>query len=182
MHRVCKESSLSATLLMLSMAGLDGTGWAQARRTRDPLAGLKRALQEAGAAALTSAQENNITALITAFRAAHEAPPTPGTEVQNARAAYDDAILNQDGAGAAAQAAVIANDQAANSLQRQTDLANFGIEVVKVLRSGGDQVTPLVTRFGSSGAVRLLLGLAGGPGSFGREHFGLTPHDPPLNP
>ncbi len=182
MHRLCKKSSLSATLLLLSMAALAGTGWAQARRTRDPLAGLKRALQEAGAAALTSAQENNITALITAFRAAHEAPPTPGTEVQNARAAYDDAILNQDGAGAAAQAAVIANDQAANSLQRQTDLANFGIEVVKVLRSGGDQVTPLVTRFGSSGAVRLLLGLAGGPGSFGREHFGLTPHDPPLNP
>ncbi len=86
MHRLCKKSSLSATLLLLSMAALAGTGWAQARRTRDPLAGLKRALQEAGAAALTSAQENNITALITAFRAAHEAPPTPGTEVQNARA------------------------------------------------------------------------------------------------
>ena len=176
-----RKGSLSATLFLLSLATLAGTSRAQTQTTRDPLVGLKRALQEAGAAALTSPQETSLNALITAFRAAHQTHPTPGADVRNARTAYDNAILSQDGASAAAQAAIIASGQTANSLQRQTDLANFGIDVVKVLTSGGDQVAPLVTRFGSSGAVRLLLSLAGGPG-FGRGHFGPGPHDPPLNP
>ena len=164
-----RKGSLSATLFLLSLATLAGTSRAQTQTTRDPLVGLKRALQEAGAAALTSPQETSLNALITAFRAAHQTHPAPGADVQNARTAYDNAILSQDGASAA------------NSLQRQTDLANFGIDVVKVLTSGGDQVAPLVTRFGSSGAVRLLLSLAGGPG-FGRGHFGPGPHDPSANP
>ena len=161
------KSSLITTLLLTALAVFSVTSWAQTRIPRDPLAHLKNALQEAGAPALTSAQETALDALITAFRSAHQTPPTPGTAVQSARAAYDNAILNQDNAGAAAQAAIIANDQAANSLQRQTELANFGIEVIKVLKSSGDQVTPLVTRFGTGGAVRLVLSLAGGPG-FGR--------------
>jgi hypothetical protein len=158
---------LVTSLLLMALATFSGTGWSQGRMARDPLARLKYALQEAGATALTSNQETTLSALITAFHTAHETPPAPSTALQDARAAYDTAILNQDGAGAAAQASIIASEQAANALQRQTDVANFGIEVVKVLKSSGDQVTPLVTRFGTSGAVRLVLSLAGGPG-FGR--------------
>ncbi len=135
-----RKRSLSATLFLLSLATMAGTSRAQTQTTRDPLVGLKRALQEAGAAALTSPQETSLNALITAFRAAHQTHPTPGADVQNARTAYDNAILSQDGASAAAPAAIIASGETANSLQRQTDLANFGIDVVKVLTSGGDQV------------------------------------------
>ena len=161
------KSSLITTLLLMALATVSGTSWSQARMARDPLARLKYALQEAGATALTSDQESTLSALITAFQTAHHTPPAPSTALQNARAAFDTAILNQDSGGAAAQAAIIANEQAANGLQRQIDVANFGIEVIKVLKSSADQVTPLVTRFGTSGAVRLVLSLAGGPG-FGR--------------
>ena len=158
---------LVTTLLLTALATFSGTSWSQGRMARDPLARLKYALQEAGATALTSAQETTLSALITAFQTAHQTPPAPSTALQDARAAYDAAILNQDSAGAAAQAAIIASEQAANGLQRQIDVANFGIDVIKVLKSSGDQVTPLATRFGTSGAVRLVLSLAGGPG-FGR--------------
>jgi hypothetical protein len=164
MNRLNTKASLLSALVVLSLAIVAGPGQAQTRRTHDPLGRLKDALQEASATALTSAQETSLTTLITNFQTAHETRPTPSTAEQNARAAYDTAILNQDSAGAAAQAAIIATEQGVNSLQRQKDLANFGIEVVKVLRSGGDLVAPLITRFGSNGAARLILSLAGGPG------------------
>lgn len=164
MNKSISRASLLAALVVLSLAMVAGPGQAQTRRTHDPLARLKNALQEASATALTSAQETSLTALISNYQTAHETRPTPSTAEQNARNEFDNAILNQDSAGAAAQAAIIATEQGVNSIQRQKDLANFGIDVVKVLRSGGDQVSPLVTRFGSSGTVRLILSLAGGPG------------------
>ena len=163
MNRLNSKASLLAALVVLSLA-ITAAGQDQNRRTRDPLGHLKSALLEANATALTSAQETSLTALITSFQTAHETRPTPSTAEQNARTAFDTAILNQDNAGAAAQAAIIATEQGVNSIQRQKDLANFGIEVVKILRTSGDQVNPLITRFGSSGAARLILSLAGGPG------------------
>ena len=163
MNKSNSKTSFLAALVVLSLA-ITAAGQEQNRRTRDPLGRLKNALQEANATALTSAQETSLTALITNFQTARETRPTPSTAEQNARTAFDTAILNQDSAGAAAQAAIIATEQGVNSIQRQKDLANFGIEVVKILRTGGDQVNPLITRFGSSGAARLILSLAGGPG------------------
>ena len=163
MNKSNSKASLLAALVVLLLA-MTAAGQDQNRRTRDPLGHLKNALQEASATALTSAQETSLTALITNFRTAHETRPTPSTAEQNARTAFDTAILNQDSAGAAAQAAIIATELGVNSIQRQKDLANFGIEVVKILRTSGDQVNPLITRFGSSGAARLILSLAGGPG------------------
>lgn len=164
MNRSNSKASLLAALVVLSLAILAEPSQAQTQRTRDPLARLKNALQEASTAALTSAQETSLTALITNFQTGRQTRPTPSTAEQNARTEFDTALLNQDSARAAAQAAIIATEQGVDSLQRQKNLANFGIEVVKVLRNSGDQVNPLVTRFGSSGAVRLILSLAGGPG------------------
>lgn len=153
-------------ILALTLAVGAATAMAQAGLpARDNLAGLKNALEGAGAAALTSAQESSINTLITEFRNAHK--PTANSALQTARAAYENAILSGDSATAASQAAVIGNAQAAEMAQHESDVALFAIQVASILKTQGSQLDALISKLGSGKAVRLLLGLAGGPGGFG---------------
>ncbi len=141
----------------------------------DALAPLKAALQAAGASALTSAQESSIQTLITQFRNAHQ-KPAPNTDIQNARTAYEKAILNGDNATAATQAGIIGNAQAADMVQRETDSASFAIGVIAILKTESGQVDALIAQVGTSGFVRMVLGLAGGrPGGFGPRPGGPGP-------
>jgi hypothetical protein len=135
---------------------------AQSATAPDHLAPLKRALQAAGAPALTTdIQEPQINTLITNFRASHT-PQTPNPAVQAARAAYDDAILHEQLTAAAAQIPTIVNEMTANASTRLHDGADFAISVVKALNAA--QINALVTKFGTDRTARLLESLAGGPG------------------
>jgi hypothetical protein len=133
---------------------------------RDNLAGLKNALEIAGAPALSSTQESSLTALIAEFRSAHK--PPQNTALQTARTAYENAILSGDSATAASQAVVIGNTQSVEMVQRESDAAVFAINVVNILKTQSGQLDALISKMGSSGAVRLLMNLVGGPGGPGR--------------
>jgi Spy/CpxP family protein refolding chaperone len=154
--------ALCAAVLLPALAPAQDAG---TTTTFDRLGRLKRALSEAGAAALTAAQEDRINTLITNFRNS-QTPPTPSATLETARREYDNAILNGDSAGAAAQAAIITTETSANSTARLKSMASFGIAVIKELRSNGDQAGALVKSIGATGTVRLVLSLAG-PGGFG---------------
>ncbi|MBI4454840.1 MAG: hypothetical protein HY644_02965 [Acidobacteria bacterium] len=140
---------------------------------RGPLAGLKRALAEAGAPALTSDQEQQLTALITARRDALRAQ-APSAALQTAQRAYQNAILNGDNSAAQAQADTIANETANLTRTRLKDTAKFKIDVLNVLKSNDNQVGLLLNRIGSAGLSRLLESLAG-PGGLGPGMGGIRP-------
>lgn len=141
---------------------------AQSTTAPDYLAPLKRALQAAGAPALTPQQETQINTLITTFRASRT-PQPPSSTVQAARAAYDDAILSGKPAVATAQIPTIVNEMTANATTRLQEGANFAISVVQVL---GGSVDLLKTKFGTDRTARLLESLAGGPGFGGGPRQG----------
>ena len=154
------------------VAMLAGTALAQGRMGRmgggqpwDLLMPLKNALQNAGAAALSSDQETKIKTLITNFRAANP-PAAPSADVQAARLAYDNAILAGQATAAAAQIPTLVANQTSQASGRMMADATFAIAAVQAL--GSDQVTALVNRMGSGGVVRLIESLAGGPGGMGR--------------
>jgi Spy/CpxP family protein refolding chaperone len=132
---------------------------AQSRIQPDQLGMLKRALQTAGATALTSEQETQINKLIADFRAAN-APQAPDPAVQAARNTLDNAILQGQYDAAAAQ--VIVNQMTAKVPARLAAESGFAISIVKVLASG--QVDLLVKQFGSARVVRLIESLAAGRG------------------
>ncbi|HYK92285.1 MAG TPA: hypothetical protein VE398_26225 [Acidobacteriota bacterium] len=132
---------------------------AQSTTPAGRLAGLKRALQTAGATPLTADQETQINGLITNFRASRT-PASPNPDVQAARRTLDDAILRGQYDAAAAQ--TIVNGMTANIPARLEAQSNFAISVVKVLATG--QVDLLVKQFGNARVVRLIESLAGGPG------------------
>jgi len=132
----------------------------------DPLARFKGALNRAGVS-LTADQEANIVTLVEDFRASHR-PLAPNDALQTARSAYETAILNGDSAAASAQAVVIGNARAAEMINRETDVASFGINILSILRADAAQFDKLVSTIGQSGVVRLVLSLAGGPGGPGR--------------
>lgn len=139
------------------------------RQARDPLAGLKRALSEANAPALTTAQETQLTALIQAYR--DGLPDGPNADLQAAHTAYDNAILAGDAAAAQTAATTIAGLIAAQTAARLKAAATLEVQALAVLRANAGQVEALTTRFGTTGLVRILHSLAGGgfrgPGGFG---------------
>ena len=137
----------------------------------NPLAPLNHALLAAGASELTSEQESEIGALILEFRDAHRRP-VQDADLPNARKAYEEAILNGDGAAAASQAEVIAQKQLENFVQRHKDEAAFAISVIGILSADPGQADALITQMGTGGFVRLVLSLVegpGGPGPMGRR-------------
>lgn len=168
------KSQLNIRLLLISVLAIGliasaATVQAQTQRMA-PLAPLKKALQAAGASELSSEQESDIRALILEFRNAHRRPGQDG-DGQNARKAYEEAILNGDSAGAAAQAEIIAQAQFDNAVQHQTDAAAFAVDVIGILRADSGQADVLITQMGTRGFVRLILSLVGrpdGPGPMGR--------------
>ncbi len=159
---------IGASMMLLCAIALSvTTAFAQPQRpTRDPLSFLKRAITEANAPALTTAQETELTALITAYRDAQ--PDEPDAELEAAQDAYNAAILAGNATEAAAQATVIANRIAVLSKARLDLQARFEIAVLANLNNGG-QLEPLKTKFGERvlGIVRSLAGHGGRDGGFG---------------
>jgi hypothetical protein len=149
-----RTTIISLCLLTISVP----TAMAQSS-TRDPLAGLKRAITQASAPALTAQQEADLTALITAYRDAQ--PDEPDEALQAAREAYETAILTGDLAAATAQAAIISSRQAALSNARLQARATFQIAVLANLKAGG-QFSALQTRLGDDRLLQLVGSLAGG--------------------
>jgi hypothetical protein len=130
----------------------------------DALAGLKTAISNAGATALSSTEESSINALVTQFGSAHQ--PSPNTALQSAQTAFENAILAGDSSTAASQASIIANTQAADMAQRETDAAALAISVITLLKTGG-QLDAMTAQLGANRVVRLVLNLAGWPGGGG---------------
>jgi hypothetical protein len=131
----------------------------------DPLRPLNMALQEAGALALTADQAKQIISLIEDFRVStRPAPPT--TAVQQARANYENAILNGELAAATAQIPTLVGEQTSNAPARMQGEATLAINILQVLRTNGDQLALLQKSMNNSQLVRLLLSFtgAGGPG------------------
>ena len=151
-----------AFALLIAAASLQFAMAQGPRQPHDSLFGLKRALSEAGAPALSTAQEDQLKTLITSFQTAW--PHTgPSDELKAAQDAYDNAILAGDAAAAQTAAATIASLVAAEHAARQQALINFQIAALGILKSAGDaQVTALTQKFTAAGVVRLLGSLAGG--------------------
>ncbi len=135
---------------------------AQRGQHHEPLGFLKHALTDASAPALTPPQEAQLNDLITAFRAAQS--HGPDAALKAAHTAYNSAILNGDLASAQAQSDIIASSIAARSRASSQAGAKFKIEVLNVLKNGG-QLEPLRQKLGDDH----LLGLIG---SLGGGHFG----------
>jgi hypothetical protein len=141
-----------------------GPGVPRERPQPEPLRGLKHALEEAGAPALSTEQESALKTLVSDFRANL---PQPDESVRAAHQALDAAILSGNLAAAQAQAAAIANANAVNMTARLRAEAALKIQVLGVLKTNEAQLTALVQRFGESGVARLLGSVLGGPGGFG---------------
>jgi hypothetical protein len=145
----------------------------------NPLAPLKNALNTAGAPGLTAEQESRIQELLKEFRDAHRGP-IQNEDIPNARTAYEDAILNGDSAAAAAQARVLGNAQAAEMVQRESDAADFAINVINILRADPGQADAVIAQIGERDFVRMILRLVGGP--VGPGGPGPRRGQPPLPP
>lgn len=148
---------LSGAAVVLAQQGMPGIA---------PLAPLKNALRIAGTPELTPEQEENIQALIKEFRDTHQRP-IQNEDIQNARMAYEEAILKGDLAAAASQAEVLGRYQATEIVQRESDAAAFVINVIGILKADPGQADALISQMGTRGFVRMILSLAGGPGGPG---------------
>lgn len=126
----------------------------------DQFRGLKRALAEAGALALTTTQEEQLKTLIQTYR--DSLPDGPSDALQAAHDAYEAAILAGDQAKANAQASIIANLEAAVVTAHLQAEAKFKLDVIALLKTNGDQAGLLRTKFGDAGFLRILDSLAGG--------------------
>jgi hypothetical protein len=143
----------------------------------NPLAVLKHALTEAGAPALSTQQEQQLTQLIEAFRDTR--PDGPSETLAAAHRAYDNAIIAGNLSAANAQAAIIAQQISADINTRLQAEAKFKIDALNVLKSNASQMAALTQRFGTGGLSHLLNALAGGPGRPGGPGHG---HDGPPPP
>jgi hypothetical protein len=141
--------------------GRPGMGIPQRGAARmNPMIRLNRALQQAGAPEFTESQREELQSYIEEFRAAVQ-PPAPGAEPPD-RGEFNEAILEGDLPGAAAQAAVIAENQSKITVERLTAAADFAIKVIDLLERN-QQLAPLQEWMGSNGVVNLALSLARAP-------------------
>ncbi len=145
----------------------------------DPLSRLANILERAGAPALTTDEQTQLTTLITNFRNAN-APQPPSDAVKSAHQNLDNAVLSGDATGAAAQVTVIVSNQSAQTTARMQAQANFAIDVIKILRANG-QIDPLLKQFGDAGVVRMAMSLAAGPGWGAGMRQGALRMRPPQN-
>ena len=154
MNNSLKSIALSCVLVLGSATMALGQG-----RTPDPLAALKRAISQASAPALSTAQETALTTLITEYR---ESLPNDEEEtIATAREALDAAILAGDLAAAQVQITIIASRVAQIQDARMVAEAKLAIGSIAVLKSGG-QYTPLVTKYGTDRVLQLVT--LSGPG------------------
>src|SRR5262245_53911587 len=157
--------TIAGIVLLLSFTVILPTALAQrpgGPQPPDVLAGLKHALEEAGAPALSSAQETQLEDLIKAYRQA-QSQNQPPDAVQAAHRAYDAAILAGNLSAAQSQATIIASAIASATSARLQAQAKFEIDVLGVLKTNANQINALLQRFGTAGLTGILNGLAGGP-------------------
>jgi hypothetical protein len=131
----------------------------------NPMAMLRRSLQQAGAAGLTSDQTTQLTSLITAF---HSNQPKPGqdTVLTGYRNDLDNAILSGNTAGVTTAANNIIGET--TKIQNQQILAEASFEISALGVLTADQVTALKGKLGTTGLVRVIGSMVGGPGMLGR--------------
>ena len=139
--------------LFVLIAGATSS-FAQGRPT-DPFAGLKRAISQAGAPALSATQEAALTTLLTDFRNA--APDAPDDALETAQDALQAAIIAGNLAGAQVQITIITTRTAQLQDARLQSQAKLGIGFIAVLKTGG-QYDLLVAKYG----IDRVLGLLGG--------------------
>lgn len=153
-----------STTMTFAQHGPGGPGGPQGQ-TRDPLGALKRAITQASAPSLTTQQETDITALITAFKAAQ--PTDEDATLEAARDAFNAALIAGNLATAQTQATAIATRQAQLSDARLKVAAKFVIDVLANLQTGG-QLAALKTKFSDEVTLHLVSSLAGGGFGGGR--------------
>jgi len=158
-----------ASPLPAQQAPPDQTG-TTTQHQRDPLVFLRHALGEAGAAALTSTQEQQLQSLITTFRS-NEPKPAQDTTLINARNAYEAAILKGDLNAANSAVTAISGEISKMATARMQAQAQFEIAALKVLTP--DQVNALQNRIGTSGLIGVLRSMTGGYGMFMRGGRGM---------
>jgi hypothetical protein len=124
---------------------------------------LARALQQAGAPALTSDQTDQLKSLITTFRANQ---PKPGQDAaaSKARSDLDNAILTGNTNGISGAATAVAAESSKNQYAQTVAEAYFAMSALAVLSA--DQVAALKTKVGASGLVSALRSLVGPLGLF----------------
>ena len=166
------NTAIKIVLLFCAIAGLSAMALAQQGRTRDPLAFLKRAITEANAPALTADEETQLTTLITNFRQAQ--PRGPNQELQDARKAYNNAVLAGDLDTAQTQAGIISGLMAAQSRSSLTARAKFDTDALATLKNGG-QLDALTQKLGNQRVLMLIGSLAGHPFGGGRVEGGGFP-------
>ena len=145
---------LVGTLMAFAQPGHGGPGG-----SRDPLAGLKRAITAASAPTLTATQETALTALIVAYRDAQ--PDEADAALETARDAYQAAVLAGNLTAVNTTAGQIAMRQAELTVARLKLSAKFIIDVLANLRAGG-QLTLLAEKLGADKLFGLVSSLAGG--------------------
>jgi hypothetical protein len=142
----------------LACAGVVAANAQTARPTPDSLRGLKRALETAGAPALSTQQEEQLKALIQQFRESRKSQE-PDAALGAARKAYHEAILAGDAAAANAQAQTIANLVATDSSESLKAESSLAIQALAIIKSNSQQFDALVQKFGNSGVSRLMSSL-----------------------
>lgn len=146
MTKLRRKTRTVIALLLCATTGGMAVAMAAPAKERNPLAGLSRAINRAGAAALTSDQQAQLNTLIANYQAA--LPDEEDEALDTAREAYNDAILAGNLTAATAQATIIANRTALTGDRLQAR-AQFLIGVLAVLRSGG-QLDALLKGSGKS--------------------------------
>ena len=131
----------------------------------NPLAMLQRSLQQAGAAVLTSDQTTSLTSLISAYRS-NQPKPGQDTVLTGYRNDLDNAVLSANTSGVTTAANGIVTETSKIQYEQLAAEASFEISALGVLTS--DQISALKGKLGSTGLVRVLGSMIGGPGMLGR--------------
>jgi len=165
-RKKCSLCSVLAMLLLMHLAA-GSSALAQGRRMglnaqssqqRDPLAFLKRALANAGAAALASDQEASFNTLIASFLNANK-PGQPDAAEKAARDAYSNAIFSKNSTAATSAADSLSALLAARQRTQLEAEAGFQIQALNILH--GDQASALQNKMGVNGVLRVLQTLVG---------------------
>jgi Spy/CpxP family protein refolding chaperone len=139
--------------------------------TRDSLVTLRNALNQAGATALSSAQEQQLKDLISTFRSERKSQ-SPDTVLKSAKKNYDEAILSGNVANATTAADQLAKAVSDRSLKSFEARATFLAKAYAVLQS--DQVSALESSVGKDGVLKALRSLIGPMGMGKMRRPGMT--------
>jgi len=134
-----------------------------AQAQRDSLAMLARALQQAGTAALTTDQTDQLKSLITTFRN-NQPKPSQDAAASKARNDLDNAILVGNTNSISAAATTIAGESSRIQYAQTVAEAYFAMSALAVLST--DQVAALKAKVGTSGLVSVMRSLVGPLGLF----------------